>query len=242
MDTILQPLLAEHLKNRMLAAHETNTALATALQDEDALRTLSECETKLNTLFAGQSGGAESLGAVMGESYQVIQRLGQCQEQLGKKVKKGSSAQAQDIRDKAKKTVEEAKDFINYCREQGDDGCGPDNKHDEEQARRLRQEMKDEIKAPCKVYQDEEVLQHLDGWGCKLDMLSPELKFISPELAREFFEKLQMDIKRMSVEVCNRQEQQDSLANLLKIRQSMFSLQTSLLNRVYLDQPLAARK
>lgn len=242
MDTILQPLLAEHLKDRLLAAQEMNAALATELNDEEALRTLSDCETKLHALFVSDAGNSVPLSSVMGDSYLVIQRLGQCHEQLGKKVKKGSSAHAQEIRDKAKKSVEEAKDFINYCREQREDVCGTDNRQDEETIRRIRHEMKDEIKAPCKVYQDEEILQLLKGWVCKLDMLSPEQKFISPDLAREFFEKLQMDMKRMSVDVCDRQGQQDSLANLLKIRQSMFSLQTALLNRVYLDQPMAARK
>lgn len=239
MDTVLQPLLAEHLKNRLKLAQDKNLELATELQDDEALRVLSDCETQFNRLFPEAMSGMPPLAEVIEGSSRLIHRLEQCQGQLGKKAKTGASPGAQELREKTRKSVEEAKDFLHYCMEQEEEVCG-NGKRDDEELRRIRHDMKQAIKSN-QIYDSEHLLKNLNHWSCTFEKIHADKKFISPDLAQDFFGKLQTDICRMQIDVQNRQEQQYVFVNLLKIRQAMFSLQTALLSRVILGQPLAAR-
>ncbi len=241
-DTILQPLLLERVQSKLQAAHEANTTLATELQDEESLRTLSECESQMSHLFSSETNRHQPLVLIIEDAYQVLAQIAHSHEMLSKKVKKNTAHHTQEIRDQAKQSVEEAKDLIHYCQQHQETICDSDEQEDEALGHRLKQEIKALINAPCQSYSDEDILRHLHHWTCKLNLLSPKLKFVPPELAEKFLEKVNMDIRKMSVTPHNHDDQREAMANLLKIREGLSSLQTGLLNRVTVNRPLAARK
>lgn len=236
MDAILRPFVEEHLKTRLKTAYEHNKELASALNDEDVIHALGDFEHKMDSLFVPNGSQSMPLLLIVEDSEQVVHQLDQYQEQLSKKIKNNSPAHTKEIRDKARQSVEEAKELLSYCRRQHQqqDTCDTGNRHEEEEAfcDRLRQEIKEETKAPCHIYTDTEFLSHLDRWICKLDMPAVGQKCVSPELARKFLEKLSGDVRRLSVNPKNPEGQQVALAHMLQIREALFSLQTALLNRV----------
>lgn len=237
MDAILRPFVEEQLKSRLKAAYEHNKELANALHDEEVIHALGDCGHKMDSLFVPNGSQSMPLLLIVEDSEQIIHQIDQYQEQLSKKIKNNSPVHTKEIRDKARQSVEEAKELLGYCRRQHhqqQDVCDTGNRHEEEEAfcDRLRQEMKEEIKSPCRIYTDMEFLNHLDRWICKLDMPAAGQTCISPELARKFLEKLSGDVRRLSVTPQNPEGQQAALANMLQIREALFSMQTALLNRV----------
>jgi hypothetical protein len=244
MDVTMEPLLIRDLRNRIKSAQETNASLASEVQDDEALQTLNECETRINTLFADGGGASPPLEILVREFHPIVQQIGQCHEHLNKKIKKGAHAQAHEIREKAKQSLEDAKGLLELCQNQqiGFPACDTKPPSDEAEQRQIVHDLYEEVKAPCSISTDRQIRDHLYGWTCRFNRLTSDQHFIAPELAKSFFEKLQGDIRRMSINAQDSQEQQESLANLLKIRELMSQLQTVLLNRVYVDRPLASRR
>jgi hypothetical protein len=244
MDLTMEPLLIRDLQNRIKSAQETNASLANEVQDDEALQTLNDCETRINTLFANGGSASIPLEILVRESHPIVQQIGQCHEHLNKKIKKSAHAQAHEIREKARQSLEDAKGLLQLCQYQqaGTPACDIDHQDDEAEQRQILHDLYEEVKAPYSVLNDQQIRDHLYGWTCKFNRLTSDQHFIAPELAKSFFEKLQGDIRSMSINAQDSQEQQESLANLLKIRELMSQLQTVLLNRVYVDRPLASRK